>query len=360
VIYISAHSEVVGGGELSLLELMQSLPALYQPVLVLPEEGGLQRRAQQLGIATSLLPMPKLGWRSLPASRHWLVGLRHLRPSLLHANNSRAAFYAGIAGRLLGIPVIFHCRITEPDPRLDWLLVHLVHCVIANSQATAARFRAWPKLPLTVAYNGIAVSALPERAVETRGKPFGAQHILLCVARVSRWKRHNIVLDVFTHLAGTMPDLHLLCVGGPDPHDPEWWTEMQARSRSSAFAERIHWLGPQDDVGAWYQAADVLVLASVREPFGRVVVEAMAWGVPVVAFRSGGVSEIITHAGQGCLIEEGNIVGMRDAVWRLLENAALRKHVGEAGRERAQAFSVAAHVAAVCRAYEELLEADRE
>lgn len=360
VAYASSSAAVMGGGELSLLELICGLPAPYQSLLLLPGEGDLSRRAQALGIAVKILPMPKLGWRSLSAIGVWLARLRPMRPSLLHANNSRAVFYAGMAGRLLGIPVIFHCRVAEEDPPLDWLLTRLVSRVITNSHATAVRFQAWPRLPLTVVHNGVSVPQLPERLVGSRPKPFTAQRILLCVARVSRWKRHDIVLDVFTQLAGKMPDLHLLCVGGPDPQDPAWWTAMQARSRNVGCAERIHWLGHRDDVQAWYQAADVLVLASAREPFGRVLVEAMAWGVPVVAFRCGGVPEIVTDAEQGYLLEEGDIAGMRDAIRSLCETPALRQRMGAAGRERAKAFAVEAHVAAVCRVYEEWLDAARE
>jgi len=283
--------------------------------------------------------------------------LKRISPDILHANGSRAAFYAGILGKLLGIPVLFHCRVGKLDTRLDRWLARLVDGVIANSRNTAVRFSTWPWLKVSVIYNGLDVSA--SKPVCENSKPFGAKQVLLMVARVSRWKRHDIALDVFDRLSREMSDLHLVCAGDKEAEDVAWWNELQRRTQSMSGFDRIHWLGMVDQAAleVWYAAADVLVLPSDSEPFGRVLVEAMGMGVPVVAFDVGGVPEVVEHGEQGMLVPAGDISAMSNAVTALLKDDALRKQMGEAGVKRASVFSIGAHVERVTTLYREMLHA---
>lgn len=340
IAFVSLHAEMVGGGEHSLLDLMTHLPESYQTTLFTPEVGSFSQAATQRGITVQYLPMPKLGFRSLAALKIWLRFFKQLKPDLIHANNSRAAFYAGIVGRILAIPVIFHCRIAAQDPKLDWLLVRLADCIVVNSHTTAHRFKAWQRLSLHVVYNGVDV--VDQSVLKQEQRPFGAKVVLLCVARVSRWKRHDIVLQTFEQLASYIENLHLVCVGGADPDELDWWKILQEKTQQSAFKQQIHWLGLQTNVEPWYQQADILFLASKEEPFGRVIVEAMGHKLPVIAFNQGGPAEIMTDGVHGVLLEEND-----DVVARLkpvFESSALRQELGEAGYLRAKDFSLAQHV----------------
>ncbi|MDQ7011492.1 MAG: glycosyltransferase family 4 protein, partial [Mariprofundaceae bacterium] len=280
VAYVSSHAGFVGGGEYSLFDLMTHLPADVEPVLLVPSEGALSSAVEQEGIQWHAVPMPPIGVASLPALWRWHRLIKDIHPDVLHANNSRAGFYAGAAGWIRSVPMLFHCRVNRPDPGLDAVLARLARGVIANSHATARRFVPWPGLSVWVVHNGVDLSLGEEGAMGVR--PFGAEHILLVVARISRWKRHDIALEVFERLSDRFPGLHLLCIGGKD--ESEWWEEMQKRTRASGRENRIHWIGEVErgEMGKWYASADVLLLPSDDEPFGRVLVEAMAMGVPVV------------------------------------------------------------------------------
>jgi len=353
IAYISGFSDFIGGGEHSLFDLVTNLPNAYQPILITPEKGSLSVRMRESGITTMHLPMPPLGPGALLAMPAWFRLFKKQRPDLLHVNNSRAAFYAGVAGRWLGIPMIFHCRIIDRDRYLDWLLVRLATAIIANSRATAERFSSWPDVQPDVIYNGFKMPDLPCYSMPN---PWGAGHVLLNVARLSRWKRHDILLQVFDRLAGAFPDLHLVCIGAADPLDTAWEHKLREHPLSCQHADRIHWLGHQDDPGPWYQMADIFALTSEHEPFGRVVVEAMAHAVPVVAFATGGVPEIIDTATQGRLVEEGDLDGFCDAIRQLLSDEGLRREMGEQGMARAACFSIASHVRRVCNLYDGLLD----
>jgi len=357
VSYVSGFADFIGGGEYSLFDLMTNLPVDVEPVLLIPAEGELSARAEKEGIAWHVVPMPALGFSSPAALWAWRTLLADIKPNLLHANNSRPAFYAGIMGRLLDIPTLFHCRIDKPDTRLDWLLVRLVGGVIANSDATAKRFSAWSKFRVWTVHNGLDVSAWhPDGRYESK-KPFGATQVMLVVARVSRWKRHDVALDVFERLSKTIPGLHLVCVGDKDPTDVAWWDVLQQRTENLRNGNRVHWVGGVVHAALedWYAAADVLVLPSDDEPFGRVLVEAMYMGVPVLAFDGGGVPEVVQHGKQGLLIPRGDVDGMADAVAKLLGDANFRTKMGAAGQRRAKIFSVQSYVLNNCDIYNEII-----
>ncbi len=358
MIYVSSFSDFVGGGEYSLFDLITHLPTDVEPMLVVPSAGALSDAADRAGIGWHSVPMPPIGVRAIPSLGRWLRMLRACRPDMVHANNSRAAFYAGLAGRILGIPVLFHCRINQPDIRLDRWLVRLVHGVVVNSRATAKRFSVWPWLKCWTVYNGVD-SQIWQETGRHAARPRGAEQVLLMVARVSRWKRHDIALRVFARLAGRFKGLHLVFLGGKDPMDHFWWHEMQQRTRDTGYARRIHWVGGVERVklGGWYEMADVLILPSDEEPFGRVLVEAMAMGLPVVAFDGGGVSEVVQHERQGLLVPAGNVSAFSRAVERLLSDDVFRLYLGEEGKRRAREFSIERHVETVCRIYQEVLDA---
>jgi glycosyltransferase involved in cell wall biosynthesis len=93
---------------------------------------------------------------------------------------------------------------------------------------------------------------------------------------------------------------------------------------------------PYSDLIKRYCNSDLFVFPSVwKEPFGMPVAEAMACGTPVVATRSGGITEIIEHGKTGFLVERGDPSSLADAILLLLEDQNLRKSMGKAGRQRA-------------------------
>jgi glycosyltransferase involved in cell wall biosynthesis len=105
-----------------------------------------------------------------------------------------------------------------------------------------------------------------------------------------------------------------------------------------------------------YAAADVLLLPSEDEPFGLVILEAMAAGVPVVASRSGGIPEIVEHGKSGRLVEPGDVDGFASALREVLTQRELRDSLVEEGRKLVEGhFSLKRFVDEVVEVYDEVL-----
>jgi hypothetical protein len=158
LIAISNHGDMLGGGEFSFLDLLSYLPPPWNVLAVVPEEGDLEVGLRKKGIETHVVPLPSIRpWYALNIFSTLGVYFnlcRRYRPALIYANGSRAALYGGLIGRMLNMPVIWHCRIADSDFLLDWALTRLSTKIVANSQATANRFNQDLQSKVTVVYNG--------------------------------------------------------------------------------------------------------------------------------------------------------------------------------------------------------------
>ncbi|MFH1674150.1 MAG: glycosyltransferase family 4 protein [Pseudomonadota bacterium] len=359
ILSISNHSYMLGGGEFSLLSLLSHLPPPWSPIAVVPAYGELARLLQKAGVKTDVVPLSTIRpWSCLQVFktiRSVVDVCRKTQPLLIHANGSRAALYACLSKPFHGLPVVWHCRISESDPHLDFLLERLSDRIVANSQATSDRFAPCVQPKVRVVYNGVDIEWLKDRTIKKPGRIQDDWKVLLTVARVSRMKNHDIVLSAFEHVAASDPKLHLVCLGSRDASEPEWWETLQMRTLRSPFSKRIHWVDHVEDVRPWYEAAHISVLASVNESFGRVLIEAMACGVPVVATQSGGVPEIIRHGKDGLLVVPGKVDKMAEAMAKILTDEPLRERLVRSARKRANFFSLDAHVANMVKVFEDTI-----
>lgn len=225
----------------------------------------------------------------------------------------------------------------------------LPHAVIANSQAVASAW-AFPGLPTpTPVLNGVDLGrfAPAPRTYWVHDQldlPREARLIGM-PAVFARWKGHVRVIEAFERAAARLPDTHLVLVGGTiydTAADRGFASELVRRvgraslsGSSTSLSDRIHFLRFQNDPWRLYPEFEVAVHFSLRpEPFGRVVVEALACGTPVIAARAGGPVEIVEHGVTGWLVEPGDVAAMADTMVEAL--AADRAAIGAAGRRVAE------------------------
>ena len=348
VLFISNRGWFMGGGEHSFLDLVPRLKSAFEPVVLVPETGDLHQRIVSLGVSSVVLPLPALRFGNAAACVSTLVRLigilKREAICLVYSNGSRPALYGGIAGRILRIPVVWHCRVGGRDKWLDWVLRCLCSTIITNSHATANRFRGLPGAPVVTIYNGIDLGKIT--AVKDIGNfevPSEWRVILHC-ARISRSKRQDLSIDAFEKIASVHPDYHLIFIGQEDTDDLSWAQTLYEKSRRSCFSARIHWLGGVEAPGAWMIRSEILLFPCEAEGFGRVIVEAMACGCVPIGVRSGGVTEIINDGINGLAAEKGSARSLAKSLDFLISNSDTYAKLRANAIERANDFSLSRHV----------------
>jgi glycosyltransferase involved in cell wall biosynthesis len=177
------------------------------------------------------------------------------------------------------------------------------------------------------------------------------------VGRLESWKGHAVFLKALALVKDAVPRVRGIIAGDSVPHEPGYRASLEALQKGLDLQERVTFCGHRADVPAVMSALDVLVLASTSpEPFGRVLIEAMAAGKPVVATGAGAVPEIIQDGEQGLIVAPGDPGALAEAVIRLLSDPGLARTMGQKGRLRVEErFEVRQYVDGVQAVYRELL-----
>ncbi len=348
LLMVSNHGDIVGGGELSLLDFLTALDRCrWNPTVVVPTEGEVGDRCRELGIPTSVIPLPGLRYPN-PAIVNSIARLhalgRFTGSRLIHANGSRAMFYAGLTGIFLNQPVIWHVRVADRDAVWDRLLARLASRIIVNSLAVHGRFGWLRKPKVHCVYNGVDLSRFyprpPSQSVRaTLGLP-GNVPVVMSVGRFVQYKAYDDLLECAALVNQELPAAHWILVG-----EGECKEALQAQSKRLGLNGRVHFPGWRKDIPDLLALCDLFVMPSHGEHFGRVLVEAMAMGKPVVATSAGGVPEIVIQGETGLLVPAGAPPVMAQAIASLMRDPAMAQRFGEAGRSRAgKHFSLAEHV----------------
>jgi glycosyltransferase involved in cell wall biosynthesis len=201
-----------------------------------------------------------------------------------------------------------------------WLARHATDHLVANSRASADALMALTGLPaqaVPVVHNGVdaatfsAVDATDQAALRRRlGLPETAWLAGL-FGRLAPWKGQHIAIKTLTRLT----DVHLVLVGSALFGEDAYAQTLHDLAQTLGVADRVHFAGQREDMPAWMKAMNVILHTSTEaEPFGRVVIEGMAAGRPVVAAAAGGVLEIIRHRENGWLVKPGDVDGYVEAI----------------------------------------------
>ena len=357
ILFVDQSAEI-GGAELSLLDIARHHAANATVVLFRP--GPFQALLERSGVTTALLEVgPDLLnirrdagalWRTVPSllaatSRLVRLGRGH---DLLYANTQKAFVVAALAGAWLRRPVVWHLRdilsaehFGTTQLRLVTALARLPHVrVIANSEATAAAFRAagGGRGALTVIANGLDPAAYTPPLVPAPGdlrRELGLSADLPVVGlfgRLAEWKGQHVLLAALGRLNGVQG----LIVGDALFGEDAYRNRLHEVAARTGFGQRVRFTGFRSDVPALMGICDLVVHTSTApEPFGRVIVEAMLAGKPVIAADAGGAAEIVEHGHNGVLITPGDAEALADWIRHLLDDRELADELAANGRRHA-------------------------
>jgi glycosyltransferase involved in cell wall biosynthesis len=355
VLLLANFADLAGGGEQSLLGLAAALDRRRLRVLAsVTAEGEVAAGLRALGIPVTVVPLPRVRPWTLAAAAVAVLRLRALLArqgvALVHAHGSRGALYAGLAGRSLGVPLVWHVRVADADPRLDPLLSRLATAIVANSAATAARLRRVPVAAArtTIVPNGVDLTRFvpgsPDPALRSALGLDPALPVVAYVGRLEHGKGVDVLLDAALRVHTKLPAAFLFVGDGP--------LRAPLAARATAAGLPACFAGRRDDVPELLRLCRVVVLPSRQEAFGRVLVEAMASGVPVVATRVGGIPEVCADGVTALLVPPEDPGALAAAiVLTLTDQAATAARVAAAAADVRARFDLAAHAAGVQAVY---------
>ena len=344
VLYVSPFSHI-GGGEISILTVINNLDKnRFSASLVTYGEGPFAEMARRRGIDTAVIR------RSGPLSEisvitNLIAYIRQKDIDIVHVNS--LDIRAGVAARLAGVPCVGHLRVIFPLTWRDRLFVRLSRVTIAVSKAAVDYFcegasgygKKFIVMPNMV---DVPAEVKPAPLRSEFGIPEGAPLIGMA-GRMDPFKGHNVFIDAAAIIKNDIPDARFFIVGGPsegDAAEEEYFKQQKARADSAGMGDSIVFTGFRPDILNVIAALDVLVVPSrvIKKPrgistegFGRVAIEAMALGVPVVSSDAGGLKEIVRDGVSGIVVASDDPLAAARAVTGLLGD-----------RERAAAVKSAA------------------
>ncbi len=309
--------------------------------------------ADQLGeVARFPLGGSLLGWKSLRTRFNLSRHLREHQVEVAHAFD----FYANLtlipAARLARVPVVIGSHrqlgdlMTPAQFRVQAAAFRWCDAVVCNSRAGADRLAASGLAEEKLVVIG---NALPEAAFDTVSPALPVDPGKLRVGMVARmnahYKNHAGFLRIAAEIHKQMPEAEFLLVG-----DGPLRPQIEQQAAGLGLRECTVFLGDRRDISAVLASIDVAVLTSDSEGLSNVILEAMAAGLPVIAYNVGGNRELVNDQ-RGMLVAAGHESEFAGAVCRFLADAGLRRQHGAAARLFAEEdFSLDR----VCRQYEDL------
>jgi glycosyltransferase involved in cell wall biosynthesis len=384
IMFVEASAGGVVGG--SLTGILHLIPRLdrrrFAPSLTLFESKPIIADMEVIGVPVHVLPpLPvprepvgrlRLG-RALerlsglhtvvaPRARALIDVFRRERPDLVYLANGLPATVDGVvATAICRLPVVCHEKGFRSIGPIERLLSRWVDLCISMTDEIAEHYRARhvrARRFVTI-YDGIDCDHfVPQDGAAIRrefGIPLDAPLVGI-VGHIQDWKGQLLVAEAVARARRRCPALRCLVVGGVHRRGERYAAELRARIAAPDVGDAVILAGARQDVAACMSAMDVVIHASTREPFGRVLIEAMALGKPLVAPREGGPLVIVEDGRTGLLVPPRDADALADALVELLADPFRRQTMGAAARARVDAvFDIRHHVRAIEAVLDEVL-----
>ena len=345
----------VGGAQTYVASLLPALVEEFDVVVAAHGPGPLRDAAASAGV--DFVPLRHLRRNIEPAHEPLALAelyalYRRVRPDIVHLNSSKDAFHGRLAAALARVPARvftvhgwafkahhgFASSVYLWADRIARPLMTTVICVAGSELRAGLAARTCDRERTVVIPNAVPVDEFSPAPLD--GRPAR-------ILSVGRLKEPKDFVTLLNALGLLEPGSFEAAIVGDGPDRPE----LERRLRPG-----VDLLGERDDVPELLARSDAFVLSSRSEGMPMSVLEAMAGGVPVVATAVGGVPELVVDGETGILVEPGDTTGLAAALRALVDDVALRRRLGAAGRARAEKlFDVPRFHAAHLDLYRQLL-----
>jgi L-malate glycosyltransferase len=387
ILFIEASvGGVVGGSLTGILHLIARLDRRrFEPTLALFESKPVVAELEANGVPVHVLP--PLPVQSAPGDRGRFARalvragdlvrvitprtralarlMRREQPALVYCANGLTANLDGVvAAALCRLPVICHEKGFRRVGPAERLMSRWVDAAVCMTDEIADHYRArhvHAQRFLTI-FDGIDCTQFAPGGGAAVRREFRIPEdapVVGIVGHIQAWKGQLLVAEAVARARRRHPELRCLIVGGVHRQGAEYADELRRRIAAPDAAGHVILAGARSDVAACMSAMDVVLHASVTpEPFGRVLIEAMALGKPLIAPREGGPLVIVADGETGLLVPPRDPDALAAAIGELLDDPARRARMGAAARARVDAvFDIRHHVRAIEGVFDEILGA---
>ena len=357
VAYCLDSMAAAGGTELNAVRTAEALDRsrVRLTVFAMRPEGPMRARYAAAGVPVVAMPPVSTLVAPHTARQMWRLArlFRQQGVDVVHCHDVYTNWFAGLAARLAGVPLLTSKRWIgghRRHLRLSRVAYRLSRRVLANSEGVARTLVAddgVQRKRIVVVPNFVEDDAFApasgevQRAIRAAWSVPEGSPVVGCVARLRSEKGQATLLRAAARLRDQWPDLVVLLVGdGPEE------AGLRALAAELGIADRVCFAGHQSNRPNPHQLFDVSVLASDHEGFPNTLVEAMAAGRPTVASDVGGVSDAVRHDETGLLVPPGDVAALAEALARLLADPRRAAKLGARGRAVARDQFTTEHVMA--------------
>jgi glycosyltransferase involved in cell wall biosynthesis len=301
--------------------------------------------------------------------------LRKSKPDIVHTHTSKAGMLGRLAAWMARVPIIIHTphghvfyghfgkSLSRIFLQMEKLLGRITHHHIALTQEECndyLRLKVSQASKTTVIHSGVDLQRFSKGAKQRTRKreELGISPDSLVIGYVG-WlipiKGATHLVSAMARVAEKYPKSLLILVGkGDDKGEEE--IKLKKQVERAGLADKIRFLGWRSDVDEIMGCFDIFVLPSLNEGMGRVLVEAMAAGLPIVASRVGGIPDLVKDGQNGLLAPPADAIALGNGIAALLEDKKIRKRMGQVGKKMCRQYSTEAMVTPIDNLYRELLE----
>ena len=293
------------------------------------------------------------------------------RPAIVHTHTSKAGILGRLAARLTGVPIIVHTPhghvfyghfnpvVTRLFLWIETLFAFFTAKIIALTEGERndlVKYAVCKPEKLTTIHSGVEINRFMNAKVspQKKKKALGLNPDRQLVGTVG-WllpiKGPGYLIKAMHHVWQLYQSVDLVFVG-----KGQLERELRNETLRLGVSDKVKFLGWRDDIHEIIPIFDVFVLPSLNEGMGRVLVEAMASGRPIVASRTGGIPDLVTHEETGLLVAPADEHGLADAIESILRDPKKAKIMGQNGKARSQRFSVESMVDKIDALYTDLTD----
>jgi len=339
---------------------------------VAPSSGPFTSRLHELDVPCTILPLPLLGRlrASLPGKLKATVRnalnlarfiriLRREQVDLIHTNTV-FPLAGGMASLLLEIPHVWHLRegidLPEYDFRFGRTATRQILGGLSTHMICISNFVRRVSVPENAQLRATVIpNALAEIPTEFT-PPNSASPMVGALGLISRQKRTNQFVQAAALIAHAIPTARFIAAGRVGSGEEQFLAACRSDVAAAGLESRFSWPGFVSDTEQLYADLHLLIHAGVHEAFGRVLIEAMSRGIPVIGVRSGGVPEVVEDGVTGIVVPPDDAQALADAAVSLLSDRERYRAMSLRCRQQAaERFSPEAHVQQVSAVYRQLL-----